>query len=331
MTIKATKVKAGRSYKVNENGANDVSVKYQILLESPLGEDELPTSFAGVPAIGTEHPNRPGYYVVSYDVTQPEGAAKHTLDITVNYGTADITITQEEGEEDQIDAITAWGWDNGTGEKELVTSVQVGSVAAKPVLNSAGDPFDSVPTVSVPTPTFTKVIQTSKRKSYVQYLCTVNDASITIGDMVCPAGTLLCTVAEKKIIGEWRLPYEYTIQLKYRSNIISHAYPAVTNNELGWDVAITDAGMREIDDSTTPATLKLITNKSSKSNTEAAVTTPELLDGHGKRAVRQNGIATPVVLTFHAYKRTSFPSWFYSEPKTPTRPDQVTTETANEG
>ena len=79
MTVKATKFKAGRSYKVGQNGAGDVSLKYQVILEEPLGENELPTSFAGVPAIGSVHPSRPGLYALSYDVSPPDGAAKPSL------------------------------------------------------------------------------------------------------------------------------------------------------------------------------------------------------------------------------------------------------------
>jgi len=328
MVIKSTRVKAGRYYKVGQNGAEDVNIKYQLVLQEPLGANEIPTSFTGVPAIGSEHPTRPGFYALTYDVSQPDGAAKHTLDITVHYGPADITVTPGE-EHNVIDAVTEWGWDDSTGEKELVTSVAVGNEAAKPVLNSAGDPFDSVPTVYVPTPTFTKVIRTSDRKSYAAYLCTVNAEEVTIGGMTCAAGTLLCTVAERKLIGEWRLPYQYTIHLKYRSNIVTSTYPQVDNNELGWDAAVTDAGMREIDDAT--GKLKLITLEFGDSKTEATVSSPELLDGHGKKVQRNGGAVTPVVLPFHAYKRTSFPEWFYSEPPTPPKPDDEDDDTIIRG
>lgn len=321
MVIKSTKVKAGRGYKVTQNGAEDVDIKYQLVLQEPLGANEIPTSFAGVPAIGSEHPTRPGFYALTYDVSQPDGAAKHTLDVTVHYGPASITETPSPDEPTKIEAVTEWGWDDGTGDKELVTSVAVGNEAAKPVLNSAGDPFDSVPTVNVPTPTFTKVIRCSERKTgYSAFMCTVNDRAVEIGDYTCPAGTLLCTVAEKKIIGEWRLPYEYTIHLRYRSNIVTNTYPPAQANEIGWDAAVTDAGMREIDDTT--GQLKLIQVISKETGQPATVSTPELLDGHGKRVQRTSqGEATPVVLTFHAYKRTEFPEWFYSEPPTPEPPD----------
>lgn len=320
MVVNDAIVKAGRTYKVTMNGAQDVKVKYQVLLQSPLLPSEVPTSFPGVPAIGSEHPSRPGYYALTYDVSQPEGAAKHTLDVTVNYGPADITVTPGQ-HDDVIEEVTQWGWDDGTGDEELnFTASDETPATPKAVLNSAGDPFDTVPTRYVPTPTFTKVIRRSEMfTDWPAFLCTVNDAQITIGSMVCPPRTLLCTVAPRKIIGEWRLPYEYTIRLRYRSKVVP-AEETGSPEEIGWDSCATDAGMREIDDTT--GELKLIQRISEETGQPSTVTAPELLDGHG-HAVQRSGSTpvTPHSLIFQAYKRTAFPDWFYSEPPTPAPPD----------
>ena len=320
MVINKTIGKAGRTYKVDNNGASDVSEHYQLTLAAPLSIDELPTSFTGVPAIGSAHPNRAGYYVTSYDVSQPDGAAKHTLDITVHYGPADITI--DPLDPTVIETVTEWGWDDGTGDKELVTSADA---TPKPVVNSAGDPFESVPQVSIPTPTFTKVIRSSVRKTgYSAYLCTVNDAQIIIGDMTCAAGTLLCTIAERKLIGEEKFPYEYTVHLRYRSNhIVDHS--THTTKEIGWNVGILDAGMRALDSN---GQLKLIEVPMSESNVKATVTSPALLDGSGHK-LDQGPSYPPVILEFKAYKEASFPTWFYSEPPTPGVSQTNSTNTNN--
>lgn len=323
MVVNDAIVKAGRTYKVTMHGAQDVKVKYQVLLQSPLLPSEVPTSFPGVPAIGTAHPSRLGYYALSYDVSQPEGAAKHTLDVTVNYGPADITVTPpgEQHPAEIIEEVTEWGWDDGTGDEELnFTASDATPATPKAVLNSAGDPFDTVPTRYVPTPTFTKVIRRSEMfMDWPALMCTVNNAQITIGSMVCPARTLLCTVAERKLIGEWRLPYEYTIRLRYRSKVVP-AEETGAPEEIGWDCCVTDAGMREIDDTT--GELKLIQRVSEETGQPSTVTAPELLDGHG-HAVQRSGSTpvTPHSLIFQAYKRTAFPAWFYSEPPTPQPPD----------
>lgn len=319
MVITATKIKAGRSYKVGTNGAEDVSVKYQLVLSAPIDWSELPTSFSGVPALGAAHPSRLGFYVTGYDVSQPDGSAKHTLDVIVHYGPLDLTITPPTSTTpEKVEQVTEWGWDDGTGEDELQSDAVTGAA----VVNSAGDVFDSVPSHTVPQPTFTKVIRSSELKPVMQYFCKVNDRELTIGGVTCAPNTLLCTVAMKKIIGEWRMPYEYTVHLRYRSKIAADAETG-TPTEIGWNAAVTDAGMREID-STTNA-LKLIQTVSRETGQLVNITSPELLDGHGHAVTRgSGGQATPITLTFAAYKPVQLPDWMYSEPPTPTPPETNT-------
>lgn len=315
MVITATKVKAGRSYKVGINGAEDVSVKYQLVLAAPLGESELPLSFSGVPQIGTAHPTRSGFKVIGYDVSQPAGAAKSTLDVVVRYAPTDLTITPPgETTPEKVEEVTEWGWDDGTGEKDLVADALTG----KPVVNSAGDPFDTAPTHTVPMPTFTKVIRSSEQKSIMAFLCKTNDTALAIGGVTCAPDTLLCTISMRKIIGEWRMPYEYTVHLRYRSNIVPDAETGMPV-EVGWNAAVVDAGMRAIDSET--GKLTLIQVISQETGEPATVTSPELLDGHGAAQSRgSGGSAQPIVLTFHAYQQVTFEEWMYSEPPTPTPP-----------
>ena len=304
-TIIRVAQKAGRSYRVDGNGAADVSAKYQLVLDRPLGLNELPTTFSGVPAIYSAHPDRPGYYALYYTVEQPADKAKCTLDVTVHYGPAELTV--ESGV--VTESVTQWGWDDATGEKELTVTADDPPV---PVVNSAGDPFDTVPTVSVPTPVFTKVLRSSSLRTYAPYLCTVNSMALTIGNMTCPPKTLLCTVAFRWLIGESVMPYEYTIHLRYRSNkVTDNSGSTPATRELGWNLAVVDAGMREIDFDT--GELKLITVPSKESGQDAAVTSPELLDGQG-HAISPTAQRVPTLLYFTAYPAVEFPAWFYSEP-----------------
>jgi hypothetical protein len=136
---------------------------------------------------------------------------------------------------------------------------------------------------------------------------------MTIGSVTCPAKSLLCTVCEKINIGDEVWPYQYTIRLRYRSNIIRRTY-ADAAEEIGWDVAVVDAGMRELDTNGKP---KLIQIMSQETGQLATVTSPELLDGSGHRVDRSGstgGSGQPVLLVFQAYKTATFPHWFTSEP-----------------
>lgn len=313
MSVVKTIQKAGRKYVVDSNGASDVSASYQVVLSEPLDIDALPTSFTGVPAIGANHPNRRGYRVARYEVTQPEGKAKSTLDIKVVYAPQDVNA--DPLDPTKIDYVLEWGWDDGTGERELVVAADANHT---PVVNSAGDVFANAPRVTEPTPTFTKRIRSSVRQEYAQYLCAVNAEAVTIGAMVCAPRTLLCTVAERKYIGEEYFPFEYTIKLRYRSNVVHHESSA-TDEEVGWDAAIVDAGMRQL----VNGRLELIEIPSSETRQPCTVTSPELLDGQGHAQDRTSTAGMhPVVLVFQAYKRVTFPEWFYSEPPTPAPPPE---------
>ena len=172
-----------------------------------------------------------------------------------------------------------WGWSDGTTSRELLRGVDNN---AAPVVNSAGDPFESVPTVEAPAPEFVKVVKFKTRQAYWEYMCTINAASMTIGSVTCPPKTLLCTCCEKIIIGDKVWPYQYTIRMRYRSNPIKRDY-ASAEEEIGWNVAVVDAGMRELDEDGKPQLIQIV---SSETGTASTVTSPELLDGTGHKVDR---------------------------------------------
>ena len=321
--------KAGMSYVVTENGAADVKVPYQVVLSEPLGAQSLITAFTSldgdIPSIGTEHPARPGYYVARYDVKQPTGIAKASLDVDVVYSPRSYVTEGGGGGEPGTECnIEQWGWDDGTAERELVQAVD-----GTQVLNSAKDPFDSVPTVSTPSPTFTKVVRFGERKSgWFGYNCKVNSASMTIGGVTFPARTLLCSICESIDPQAEKWPYRYQVRLRYRSNLATIG--TSTAEECGWDAVVTDAGMREIDSTT--GKLKLIQTVSAETGVLATVTSPELLDGNGHAITRYNGQLNqpPYNFKFKAYEEVSFPDWFTSEPPLAITPTPATEESNTE-
>lgn len=303
----STKLKDGRRYKVDSLGIDSLRKKFQIVMDAAMGAED--TSFASVPAIGSAHPSFPYLFVQSYDVEEGEGPAKHTLTVYVNYGRQEVH-TEGSGQDAYTCAVEKWGWDSSTDQKDLVTDA-----TGAPVLNSAHDPFDQVPQVAVYAPVFTKIIKFTSRQSGVAACnCKVNSAAVTIGDLTCPAGSLLCSVEEERLIGDPVWKYRYTVRLKYKTNRVK----LMGSSELvdiGWDVAVTDAGMRELDAGGKPVLIKQIDGETGK---RCTVTSPELLDGQG-HAVARDGTTAPTPYNFHfqAYDRTTFPGWFYSETDIP--------------
>lgn len=301
------KQKDGRKWSVKSSGITSLRRKYQIVLDDITGANGEAVSFAGVPAIGSAHPSHAGLFVDSYDVEEGEGSAKRTLTIYVNYAER-TTETSGEGSSAATSQVEEWGWDSGIDEREFVDSID-----NFPILNSAGDRFDRVPTISVYAPTFTKVVRWKNRRTDAMGCnCKINQSSITIGGLDCPARSLMCAVDEKRIIGDPDWKYRYTIQLKFRTNLIRIA-GSNTPTDIGWDIAIADAGMREKDDTT--GKLKLIKAVDPETGNRCTVTSPELLNGSGKAVVRSSSSTPkPYFLRFRAYAMTDFPTWFYSEP-----------------
>ena len=259
-------------------------------------------NYTGLPKVGDAHPSLTGYYCTSRDFEEGEGKAKTTVVVTVNYEPT-TTETSGEGESAVACQVDEWGWDDGTDEKELTSGVD-----GTPVLNSAGDPFESVPKVSAPAPVFTKVMKFKARQSgWQSVVCCVNSSQITVGGVTCPVGSLLCTVGEKRIIGDENWKYQYTVRLRYKSNKVKIA-GADSLTDIGWDVAITDAGMRELDYNGEKKIIRAIDKETGKMCT---VTSAALLDGKGKKLADDK---EPYNFRFQAYSRASFPNWFYSEP-----------------
>lgn len=310
----------GRTWSDDGTGATGLQRRYRVILDAPLAADGEALFIkslvdAGlIPAVGSAHPNDGALAVQKYEVREGESSAKHLVELVAHYervvvGSARAGFSDSESAEEDTCAVTEWGWDSSTGQRELTTAAD-----GKAVLNSCGDAFDRVPTVAVFTPTFTKVMKFKTRQAGVQaYNCKVNQSEIRIGGMTCGVASLLCAVAEKRIFGEkggWK--YQYTVNLRYMSNPVAFIDGSEGNVEdVGWDAAVVDTGMREWKD----GKLVLIQQRSGEGGVFRPVTSPELLDGSGHAVTRSSsGSPSPYVFRFQAYKRVNFPEWFYSEP-----------------
>lgn len=294
----------GRKWGDNANGGSVV----RRFLITGLSVGFTPAwNYTGLPKVGDAHPSLSGYVVASRDFEEGKGKDKQTVTVAVNYSPV-TSETSGSGSSAVSFQVDEWGWDGSTDEKELTEGVD-----GTPVLNSAGDPFESVPNIPVPAPVFTKVVKFRARQSgAMAFNCKVNSAAVTIGGMSCAIGTLLCTVAEKRLIGDADWKYQYTVQLKYKSNPVKVGGDG-TATDIGWDVAITDAGMRAKQTVGDSEEVRLIRRVDSETGKLCTVTSPALLDGNGyARSDTDN--SEIYNFRFQAHERASFPNWFYSEP-----------------
>lgn len=297
----------GRSW-TDESGSRKAERRFQIIgLEAGFSPS---WDYVGLPKINDAHPTLSGLFATSRKFEEGRGAEKIRVICTVSYS-SQANEQSGSGEEEEWECLVdEWGWDASTEDREFVTDVH-----GAPVRNSAGDPYDSVPNVTTHSPVFTKVARFQTRQSVMDLNCKVNREAMTIGGMSCAAKTLLCTVAEKLLLDGSSYPYQYTVTLHYRSNM---ANIAGATTEIGWDVALVQAGMRAKDPETNA--LKLIKVVDPETGMLCTVTSSAMLDMSGYQ-LSPTDVSGPYVKRYDVYETATFPGWFTSEPELNTPDD----------
>lgn len=299
---------AGREWSVDVHGAQTLTCKYMAFVEDPISNASLPTTFTGLPAIGSVHPSFPGLYAQNYKIHEGEGSEKTRIEIDVEYAPVTMTRTPDGGGEDvpADNYVEAIGWRSGSVSRDLAADATSGVA----VLNSAGMPFESVPQVDRPSPTFYKTFKTKSRNAtFVTYVNKVNRGSMTLGGHSFHADQVRCVQAdEERLFNDATgYKYRYTVAFQVISNMVK-LNGSDNMSECGWQMPIVDAGTVV----RTSEGLKRITVPSDDSDeTQVPVSAPVLLDGDGDWDPDQTD---PYVLLFDAYPRTTFPNLMYSEP-----------------
>lgn len=293
----------GREWAVDANGAQTLTCKYVVLLAAPLANTALVSTFTGLPAIGSAHPSFSALFAQGYKIHEGEGSEKNRIIVDVEY--APVSSTGEpEGEGESQTYIEAMGWRSGSVQRDFVTDAVTGVA----VLNTAGQPFDSVPQVDRPSPTWYKTWKAKSRNtSYVTYVNKVNSASLSVGGHSFDAGTVRCVTAdEERIFNDPAgFKYRYSIELQVVSNKVK-LNGANTLTECGWHMPIVSTGTMEL----TPAGFLMRIKVASDDGEMVPVSAPVLLDANGEFNPRQS---EPYTVLFKAYEETSFPSIFTSE------------------
>lgn len=301
---------SGREWNVTKESdvvtPTGVTVTYEVFFAAPVDNAALFTSVTGLPAIGAAHPSFPSLFAQGYKVKEGEGSAKNRYEIGVEYAPVSVTGTPEEGEEGvQPECyVESIGWRTGSVARDFVVDAETGVA----VLNTAGQPFESVPQVDRPSPTWFKTFKTKGRQAgYVSFYGSVNGADMTVGGYSCAKDTLRCVQAdEERIFNDPSgYNYRYTIALQWMSNKVK-LQDANTATECGWQLAIVSTGTVQ----RTSSGLMRITVPD-QSGSDVPVSAPVLLDGQGRYSAART---SPYTVPFVAYPRKTFPSIFTSEP-----------------
>ena len=290
-------------------GITSLSRRYLIVRDSlPSGiADEEVVGWAGLPLLGASHSSKhPRLYCTGYSFEEGTEGGKRVLFCDVAYSQY-TTEASESNRPPRGQAIESIGWKSGFVSRDMLKDAATG----KALLNTAGQPFDSVPQVDVPSPVFTKVVKTRARMDgWPSHVGKVNGSGMTVGGVSCAAHALRCVQLDcDRLWGdEFGFMYKYTIGLQLMQNKVC-LEGGESETDIGWDLAIVSAGTMELKDGADIATpVKVVSAETGK---EVFVTNPVLLDKDGK-AMLERG-AKPYAIRYQPYEETSFPGEFYSE------------------
>lgn len=237
--------------------ASDGSIRsateiYEVMLRAST-EYVDPTQVSGLPVKDSQHPKYSTLYVANYSWAHVDEASL-LWRCTVSYETRSASTSQD----DDAERIVSLEWGSSTGQADVVSDSRLGL----PVVNSAGDLFDTVPTMEEVYPTVHLVQREKRLRSSVLALNgKINRAVFTVAGTTFQPHTCRLRVNCRKILGETDLPYEYTYAFEGRRHLIDPTNAAWLNGipingytavgdlvDIGWDVELVQAGFRHLVD-----------------------------------------------------------------------------------
>ena len=311
------KLKGFRKWTVDEGGgSSSLTARYiAVRDEDPVCEmslEDLVVSITGLPPIGAAvSEDFPNLIVRTYAIEEGEANEKRVLTIDVNCSLRDPQNWDVSQFPPRGQAIQELSFTSGSVSRDLVQD----AITGKLVLNSAGQPFDSVPQIDVPSPTFRKVIKVKSAQTWAQYQGKVNAAAITVGGFSCAPHVVRCVQADRVKLwnDEFGFVEQWTIGLQLMSNW-ARIDNSETATQIGWDLAIVDQGtmaLHAVFGEGEQYRLGPVMTISAETGKEVAVSQPVLLDGLGFARLEQG--AKPYTFRVAPYPETTFPVEFYSE------------------
>lgn len=308
------KLKGFRKWQVDQGGnLSGFTARYQAIREgNPTGTmADIVTSISGLPPIGEaiDETLFPNMIVRGYSMEEGEINERRIITIDVTCSLRDPQNWDVSQFPPRGQAIQELSFTSGSVSRDLTHDAITGAL----VLNSAGQPFDSVPQIDVPSPVFRKVLKVKSAKDWAKYQGKVNASAITVGGVSCAPHQVRCVQADRVKLwnDEFGFVEQWTIGLQIMSNVAEIEGESAT--EIGWDLAIVDQGTMQKNDGSSgqEGDVVPIMVTSAETGKEIAVSQPVLLDGQGYAMLEQG--ATPYAFRYAPYAETNFPSDFYSE------------------
>ena len=262
-----------------------------------------PLTISGLPAKNAIHPSHANLYVSGYSWRHLAVGSK-VWECAVKYERRTI-LTGASGEDDTRVTLEEWGF--AGGESDVVSDVDTGN----PVRNSAGDPFDTLPTRDEVYPCVRYGYKEKTFRPGRLWLnnCVNAEALTVLGVTFAPHACRLKVECHRNLDAE-DFPYEWTYTFEGRDCWIrkdlafdingvqvTTAYAESQDHTLfniGWDLAMVQCGLRYLDGNMQPVRF---TDVDADGNVVES-SLPQMLaeDGHALGRT-----STPVFLVVRAY------------------------------
>lgn len=289
MSTYTAKLIKGRSYQYDSEGNLISATETYSVRTGDKSEKVTLDNVSGLPTYETEQTEEGEALVPEYSI-QETHPTRWEVEVTLRTetGSRPARPPSSTGE-------ISRGWTTEEVEFDLTHDMKTGA----PVLNSAGQPFDSVPTVPrvVPVIRVEKFERTSGVPAAMAKSGCVNSAAITVDGVTVPARCGRLRVSAEKQYrssGEGenvKEGYRVTYELAIMSNMVDQDG---TVTDIGWDVALVDMGFFYRD---SEGELVRAMELDEETNEPRPTAEPVLLDGSGGRLVTGN----PKIGIFHAH------------------------------
>jgi len=273
---------------VSASGATDT---YTVYWPNTAADFGLSDVVSGLPDEGDEHPSNSDLTVAEFKIAEHEPGVVWRR-ILVVYTRGDEESEGGGSGSESVGKLVALDYPVYTQSGDLVAD----QVSGAPVLNSAGDVFDSVPTVET---LYTGVHWTRRLSSWAKVSPqlaldgTVNAATVTIYGVAFRKRTARLRITARNTFDGSSRPWELDVTVEPRHTFVDSScdfrpdstmasYNAVAGlgYDVGWDVPLLDCGYQYLDTSSPPQKFRFtVTDDAGQTS---APQLPQLLTNDGR-------------------------------------------------